>query len=194
MGCIADANGHTESRNNASAGSSGAALYGVQAHAANRRRAYAGILGCGHACEKTHFSGVGNEGGWSLIRNFWTLANPTHWDQIASACGFLWIVPVLFFRGLPRVARRYFWILPFWLIPMFLKGGIQESRVFGELVPLVSVLAIIALESRIPVVVDPPMDVAITSHGSRLDNESRAKDKSADLDANHGAVREHSRA
>lgn len=93
------------------------------------------------------YAGNSDDMGLMVSRNIHFLASPQTWSQIASACGFLLPVPLLFWRFLPeRRLRAYSLLIPAWLIIMFLVGLLPESRVFGELIGLVAVLCTLIFE------------------------------------------------
>ncbi len=73
---------------------------------------------------------------------------PHSWPQLFGACGFL--LPVLWClrRRIPdaRIAA-YLLILPLWILVMFARGVLTETRIFGELCPLVAVASTLLLEA-----------------------------------------------
>lgn len=73
---------------------------------------------------------------------------PHSWPQFFGACGFL--LPVLWGlrRRIPdaRIAA-YLLVLPLWILVMFARGGLTETRIFGELCPLVAVASVLLLEA-----------------------------------------------
>ncbi len=93
------------------------------------------------------YAGNGSDMGLTVSYNLHFFASPQTWSQIASACGFLLPVPLLFWHLLPeRRLRAYSLLIPTWLIIMFLVGLLPESRVFGELIGLVAVLCTLIFE------------------------------------------------
>lgn len=72
---------------------------------------------------------------------------PSNWPQILTACGFLLPIVWIFRRNIPN-PRLTAWvlILPCWVVVMLFYGVIVESRIFGELCPLVAVFGVILLE------------------------------------------------
>jgi hypothetical protein len=73
---------------------------------------------------------------------------PHSLPQFFGACGFL--LPVLWAlrRRIPdtRIAS-YLLIVPLWIMVMFARGVLTETRIFGELCPLVAVLTVLLLEA-----------------------------------------------
>ncbi len=63
---------------------------------------------------------------------------PQAWPQMLSACGYLLPFVVLLRRRIPSERLRvWLWLIPLWLMFMFSYGILVETRVFGELIPLV---------------------------------------------------------
>ena len=55
-----------------------------------------------------------------------------------SACGYLLPFVLIMRRRLPDPRlRAWLWLVPIWLLFMFSYGILIETRVFGELIPLV---------------------------------------------------------
>lgn len=70
--------------------------------------------------------------------NIKSLLIPQAWPQLLSACGYLFPFVLLFRRWLPSARlRAWLWLFPLWLVFMFSYGILIETRVFGELIPLV---------------------------------------------------------
>lgn len=70
--------------------------------------------------------------------NVKSLIAPQAWPQLLSACGYLFLFVVAFRKRItdPRL-RAWLWLLPIWLVFMFVYGILIETRVFGELIPFV---------------------------------------------------------
>ena len=70
--------------------------------------------------------------------NVKSLLVPQAWPQLLSACGYLLLFVVVSRKkiGDPRL-RAWLWLIPVWLGFMFVYGILIETRVFGELIPLV---------------------------------------------------------
>lgn len=70
--------------------------------------------------------------------NLKSLALPLAWPQLLSAGGYLLLFVVLMHRQVadPRL-RAWLWLVPVWLAFMFVYGILIETRVFGELIPLI---------------------------------------------------------
>lgn len=81
-----------------------------------------------------------------VLVNLEFLARPAHWPSLASAFGFAWIPCALGFRAVrDRFAERTLLVaLAYVAVAMFV-GNVYELRVYGELVPIVLVGAILAL-------------------------------------------------
>ena len=79
--------------------------------------------------------------------NVKSLLVPQAWPQLLSACGFL-LPFVLLLRQHIRDTRlrSWLWLFPFWLLFMFAYGILVETRVFGELIPLVVCSTTLILE------------------------------------------------
>jgi hypothetical protein len=73
---------------------------------------------------------------------------PNSWPQFFGACGFL--LPVLWGlrRRIPdtRIAA-YLLVVPLWILVMFARGVLTETRIFAELCPLVAVASVLLLEA-----------------------------------------------
>jgi hypothetical protein len=81
--------------------------------------------------------------------NIKSLIVPQAWPQLFSACGYLLLFVIVMRRHIrdPQL-QAWFWILPIWSAFMFVYGILIETRVFGELIPLVvSSAALIAEEA-----------------------------------------------
>jgi len=80
--------------------------------------------------------------------NLSLLRNPLQWSQVASGCGFLMLVPLLFWRAMPdRRLRMYSLLIPVWIVIIFFVGMLAESRVFGELIGFIAVYCTILFET-----------------------------------------------
>ncbi len=70
--------------------------------------------------------------------NLKSLLAPLAWPQLLSACGYLLFAVCLMQKRIPDSRlRAWLWIVPTWLVFMFSFGILIETRVFGELIPLV---------------------------------------------------------
>jgi hypothetical protein len=73
---------------------------------------------------------------------------PNNWPQLLGGCGFL--LPVVWFirRRIPdpRIAA-YILILPLWFLTMCCYGVLSETRIYGELCPLIAVACTLLLEA-----------------------------------------------
>jgi hypothetical protein len=92
--------------------------------------------------------------------NLFTFAHPRYWPQLLSAGGFLFPFLLLFRRSIADAQLRlWMWTLPIWLGFMFFWGILVETRVFGELVPYLTCLAVLVAEDRIRRSILNPMQI-----------------------------------
>ncbi|HLI75904.1 MAG TPA: hypothetical protein VKV02_03085 [Acidobacteriaceae bacterium] len=85
-----------------------------------------------------HFAGNRSEFYPRLNWNVKSLLLPHAWPQLLSACGYLLPFVLLLRNRIPsRRLRAWLWLFPLWLLFMFSYGILIETRVFGELIPLV---------------------------------------------------------
>lgn len=97
--------------------------------------------------EKHYFPGVGSDETYSPINNLRVMKNPIYWPNMLAAVGFLWVIPAFGWRRIKNLRfRSLLLIFPLWLAVMFFRGGLSESRVFTELIPLTAVMSILVLE------------------------------------------------
>ena len=79
--------------------------------------------------------------------NLKSLVAPQAWPQLLSACGYLLLFVVAMRRLLPDPRlRAWLWLLPVWFVAMFAFGILIETRVFGELLPLLVASTTLILE------------------------------------------------
>jgi hypothetical protein len=73
---------------------------------------------------------------------------PTYWPELVSGCGFLLVAVWCLRRRIPnaRIAR-YMYVVPLWVATMYCWGIMIETRIYGELCPLVTVASVLLLES-----------------------------------------------
>jgi len=97
--------------------------------------------------EKHYFPGVGSDETYTPLNNLRIMKNPVYWPNMLAATGFLWVIPAFGWRRIhnPRF-RSLLLIFPLWLAVMLFRGGLSESRVFTELIPLTAVMAALVLE------------------------------------------------
>jgi hypothetical protein len=93
--------------------------------------------------------------------NLKSLVVPQAWPQLLSACGYLLLfVVVMRRRIIDSRLRAWLWILPVWFAFMFIFGILIETRVFGELIPLVvcgtSLIVEETLIKRMKIAIDTP--------------------------------------
>ena len=82
------------------------------------------------------------------IRENVGLLKPRLWPALLNICGYVLPLVVLFRKQIePERYRRYLWVLPLWLIVMFCKGIIVETRVYGELCPYAALSAALIIEN-----------------------------------------------
>jgi hypothetical protein len=80
--------------------------------------------------------------------NILTLMQPTKWDETLSPFAFsLPFLAMLFPRVKDGLLRKFFWIVPIWIVVMFYQAIIFESRIFDELCPYMAVMAVLIFES-----------------------------------------------
>ena len=85
-----------------------------------------------------HFAGNRSEFYPRLNWNIKSLLLPHAWPQLLSACGYLLPFVLVMRRHIPDPRlRAWLWLFPVWLLFMFSYGILIETRVFGELIPLV---------------------------------------------------------
>jgi hypothetical protein len=79
--------------------------------------------------------------------NLKSLAAPLAWPQLLSAGGYLLLFVLAMRRRIvdPRL-RAWLWIVPVWLVFMFVYGILIETRVFGELIPLIVCASAVIVE------------------------------------------------
>lgn len=84
--------------------------------------------------------------------NVKSLLVPQAWPQLLSACGYLLLFVVLMYRRIPDGRlRAWIWMVPIWVAFMFSYGILVETRVFGELIPLIVCSTVLILEELLVV-------------------------------------------
>jgi hypothetical protein len=79
--------------------------------------------------------------------NVKSLLVPQAWPQLLSACGYLLLFVLVMHRCIPNKRfRAWIAIVPVWIVFMFSYGILVETRVFGELVPLIVCSTALILE------------------------------------------------
>jgi hypothetical protein len=100
-----------------------------------------------HVYVQHRFAGNPTEACNCIQKNLKQLANPAQWPQIASAGGFLFPLPFLFWSTMrDRRFRLYSLIIPMWIAIMLKVGLVGETRVFGELIGFLAVYSAILFE------------------------------------------------
>jgi hypothetical protein len=85
-----------------------------------------------------HFAANRSEFYPRLSWNIKSLLLPHAWPQLLSTCGYLLPFVLLMRNRLPNQRlRAWLWLVPIWIVFMFSYGILIETRVFGELIPLV---------------------------------------------------------
>ncbi len=85
-----------------------------------------------------HFAANRSEFYPRLNWNIKSILLPHAWPQMLSACGYLLPFVLIMRRRIPDSRlRAWLWLFPIWLVFMFSYGILIETRVFGELIPLV---------------------------------------------------------
>jgi|GEM_PF-4254646 len=75
---------------------------------------------------------------------------PKHWPALMDICGYILPLVVLMRRRLkPQRFANYLLILPVWLVIMFFKGILIETRIYGELSSFTAVAAVILIEEYV---------------------------------------------
>jgi hypothetical protein len=108
--------------------------------------------------------------GLGITINWRIMLLPHHWPQNASIAGFVIWPVLLFFRRLVRDPRlKLVWLgyIPIVLVAL-ICGWWNETRIFGELIPLVAITAAIEFEQYIR---DNPAAVIQTQEPSRHPQE-----------------------
>ena len=94
-----------------------------------------------------HFAGNRSEFYPRLNWNVKSILVPQAWPQMLSACGYLLPFVVVMRRRIPDPRlRAWLWLIPLWVVFMFSYGILVETRVFGELIPLVVCCAALIVE------------------------------------------------
>ncbi|MGB8481762.1 MAG: hypothetical protein WCE63_23410 [Acidobacteriaceae bacterium] len=97
---------------------------------------------------KHHFHGVRSEENSHLTNNIQFLRHIQDWPELASTCGFLWFIPLLFWSKINHLRLRMYILalmLP-WVCVMFVYGMIAEARIYGELIALLVPTAVVLFE------------------------------------------------
>ena len=85
-----------------------------------------------------HFAHNGSEFYPRLNWNIKSILLPHAWPQMLSSCGYLLPFVLVMWRQLPNARlRAWLWLFPLWIAFMFSYGILIETRVFGELIPIV---------------------------------------------------------
>jgi hypothetical protein len=97
--------------------------------------------------ELKHFPGVGSEKFSHIAVNLSALKHPLLLDHVLAALGFLWVLLLFKGRTIPDLRlRALLWLYPIWAAVMVYYGILSEIRIYGELVPLCSVMSLILFE------------------------------------------------
>ncbi len=96
------------------------------------------------------FAANGTEG-WSRVRlNLWILLVPASWLQLLSCFAFCGPLLAVYRRTLrDRTLRLWLWIVPVWALFMLRYGLFVETRVFGELIPVVACCVALGAEESL---------------------------------------------
>ncbi len=95
--------------------------------------------GAWHVWVAHRFAENGTESWNRLWLNLKVLLLPASWLQLASCFAFCWPLVLLWRRRVQDpVLRVWLWVVPLWVVFMLHYGLLLESRVFGELIPLVA--------------------------------------------------------
>jgi hypothetical protein len=96
---------------------------------------------------------AGNDRSEDYLRfgeNLHRLLSPRYWPTMLDLCGYL--LPIVYLCRKRLASKRLAtWLLvtPLWIILMLFVGVITETRIYGELIPLVAVAATLLLEEHI---------------------------------------------
>ncbi len=97
-----------------------------------------------------HFAGNRSEFYPRLNWNVKSILVPQAWPQMLSAGGYLLPFVLVTWRQVPDPRlRAWLWLVPLWLVFMFSYGILVETRVFGELIPLVVCCAALIVEESL---------------------------------------------
>ena len=92
-----------------------------------------------HVWVAHRFAANGTESWNRMQLNLQVMLIPTSWLQLMSCFAFCGPLVLLWRRRLrDRVLRLWLWVVPAWFAFMLHYGLLLESRVFGELIPLVA--------------------------------------------------------
>ncbi len=82
--------------------------------------------------------------------NVKSLLVPQAWPQLLSACGYLLLFVMVMRRRIrdPHL-QAWLWLLPIWCGFMFVYGILIETRVFGELIPLIVCATALIVEENL---------------------------------------------
>jgi len=104
--------------------------------------------------------------------NVKSLLFPQAWPQLMSACGYLLVFVVVMRRRIcdPRL-EAWLWLLPVWFGFMFVYGILIETRVFGELIPLIVCATVLIVEEGLLMQMrrpnrQPALELAASNGGS----------------------------
>ena len=79
--------------------------------------------------------------------NIKSLVAPHAWPQLLSACGYLLLFVAMTHRRIKdHRIHAWMWMLPIWLVFMFVYGILIETRIFGELIPMVVCATMLIIE------------------------------------------------
>jgi hypothetical protein len=94
-----------------------------------------------------HFAGNASEVKPRLLVNLGILVCPLAWPQLIGVCCYLWPFVFIYRRLVPDpILRAWIWLLPLWFGFMFYYGVFIETRIFGELIPLVACTVMLIAE------------------------------------------------
>lgn len=98
------------------------------------------VLWCAwHAWVAHRFAANGTDGWSRLGLNLKVLLIPVSWLQLMSCFAFCGPLVLLWRAHLQdRLLRTWLWVVPVWILFMLRYGLLLESRIFGELIPLIA--------------------------------------------------------
>lgn len=100
---------------------------------------------------KNPLEGGSQIGGLFTLRledNLTFFTHPEYWPNVLSAGGFLWIIVLACYRYIPSGSlRRTLWVVVPWTLSMSVVARVSESRIFGELSVLLTILAAVGISN-----------------------------------------------
>jgi len=74
--------------------------------------------------------------------------NPRFWPQVVGVGGYTFLAVLFLWKRIPnRRLAAYILVLPLWFVTMCFYGVLSETRIYGELCPLVAICSVLLIES-----------------------------------------------